>query len=73
MDNKNTTEIVDKPFYQSKIVWIAVATMFLGALDQFSVIGQSLPTEYQGIFTMAIGGLTLLARAFSASNITLKK
>lgn len=58
-----------KAFYKSKIVWLAVATIFLGAAEQFAVIGDLLPAEYQGIFTMVIGFLTLLARTVTSTAI----
>lgn len=65
-----TVEVTEtKAFYKSKIVWLAVATIFLGAAEQFAVIGNLLPTEYQGIFTMVIGFLTLLARTVTSTAI----
>lgn len=75
MSNENTTldvaVIEKKPFYKSKIVWLAVATIFLGAVDQLNLIATQLPAEYQGAITMVLGTLTLLARSFSG--ITLVK
>ena len=75
MSNKNTTldvaVIEKKPFYKSKIVWLAVATIFLGAVDQLNLIATQLPAEYHGAITMVLGALTLLARSFSC--ITLVK
>lgn len=62
-----------KPFYQSKIIWLAIATIFLGAVDQLNLIGAQLPAEYQGIYTIIVGALTLFARTYSGSTITLKK
>ncbi len=62
----------DKPFYKSAIVWVALATIFLGAADQLNLVGSQLPAEYQGLYTMVMGALTLLARAVSGS-VTLKK
>lgn len=57
-----------KPFYKSTIIWLSVATIFLGAVDQLNLIGTYLPIEYQGAFTMVLGVLTLIARAFTGSN-----
>lgn len=75
MSNENKTQdvaiIEKKPFYKSKIVWLAVATMFLGAVDQLNLIATQLPAEYQGAITMVLGALTLIARSFSG--ITLVK
>lgn len=64
---ETATEV--KPFYKSKIVWLAFATIFLGAAEQFAVIGDLLPSEYQGVFTMVVGFLTLLARAVTGTAI----
>lgn len=64
---ETTTEV--KPFYKSKIVWLAFATMFLGAAEQFAVIGNLLPSEYQGAFTMVVGFLTLVARTVTGTAI----
>lgn len=64
---ETNTEV--KPFYKSKIVWLAFATMFLGATEQFAVIGNLLPAEYQGAFTMVVGFLTLVARTVTGTAI----
>ena len=69
--NQDVAVIEKKPFYKSKIVWLAVATIFLGAVDQLNLIATQLPAEYQGAITMVLGVLTLLARSFSG--ITLVK
>lgn len=61
--------IEKKPFYKSKIVWLAVATIFLGAVDQLNLLSTQLPVEYQGITTMVLGALTLLARSFSGITV----
>lgn len=71
MPNKVTTT-TNIPFYKSAIVWVALATIFLGAVDQLNLIGSTLPAEYQGVFTMILGALTLAARAVSGT-ISLKK
>ena len=34
--------VEEKPFYKSKIVWLAVATMFLGAADQLNLLSNLL-------------------------------
>lgn len=62
-----------KAFYQSKIVWIAIATIFLGALDQLNILGGLLPAEYQGVYTMIVGLLTLIARSVTSTSIALTK
>lgn len=62
-----------KPFYKSKIVWLAVATMFLGASDQLTSLGQLLPQEYQSLFTVILGAGILIARSYSATSISVKK
>ena len=67
------TQVESKPFYKSKLVWLAIATIFLGAIDQLNILGGLLPSEYQGIYTMIIGALTLAARAVTGTSITLKK
>lgn len=64
-------EVATKPFYKSTIVWLSIATIFLGAVDQLNLIGSQLPTEYQGAFTMVLGTLTLLARALTGANVGL--
>ena len=61
-----------KPFYKSKIVWLSIATIFLGAVDQLGVLGSLLPADYQGVFTMVIGFLTLLARTVTGAAIASK-
>lgn len=61
-----------KPFYKSKIVWLSIATIFLGAVDQLGVLGSLLPADYQGVFTMVIGFLTLLARTVTGAAIVSK-
>ena len=71
MTNEATTP-ANIPFYKSAIVWVALATIFLGAVDQLNLIGLTLPAEYQGVFTMVLGALTLVARAVSGT-ISLKK
>ena len=68
-ENNNVKAVETKAFYKSKIVWLAVATIFLGATEQFAVLGDLLPAEYQGIFTMVVGFLTLLARTFTGTAI----
>lgn len=68
-ENNNVKVVETKAFYKSKIVWLAVATIFLGATEQFAVLGDLLPTEYQGIFTMVVGFLTLLARTVTGTAI----
>lgn len=73
MENEVKQVVVNKPFYQSKIVWLAVATIFLGAIDQLNLLGTLLPTEYQGAFTMIMGLLTLVARSFSGITIAKSK
>lgn len=62
MSNNN-----NKKFYQSKIVWLALATILIGANDQLAILGHQLPEEYQGLFTMALGALTLIARTYSGT------
>ena len=61
--------VEEKPFYKSKIVWLAVATMFLGAADQLNLLSTLLPPEYQGLFTMVMGALTLVARSYSGVTV----
>ena len=68
-ENNNVKVVETKAFYKSKIVWLAVATIFLGATEQFAVLGDLLPAEYQGIFTMIVGFLTLLARTVTGTAI----
>ena len=68
-ENNNVKAVETKAFYKSKIVWLAVATIFLGATEQFAVLGDLLPAEYQGIFTMVVGFLTLLARTVTGTAI----
>lgn len=72
-DSKEATVLENKPFYKSKIVWLAAATIFLGVAEQLSILGQFLPSEYQGIFTAILGAAVLFARSYSATNITIKK
>ena len=67
------TQLEAKPFYKSKLVWLAIATIFLGAIDQLNILGGLLPEQYQGIYTMIMGVLTLAARAVTGTSITLKK
>ena len=69
----DVTQVESKPFYKSKLVWLAIATIFLGAIDQLNILGGLLPEQYQGIYTMIIGALTLAARAVTGTSITLKK
>ncbi len=61
-----------KPFYKSKLVWIALATIFLGAVDQLNLLGGLLPAEYQGFYTMIVGVLVLAARGVTSTSIALK-
>lgn len=61
-----------KPFYKSKLVWIALATMFLGAVDQLNLLSGLLPAEYQGFYTMIVGVLVLAARGVTSTSIALK-
>ena len=68
-ENNDVKAVETKAFYKSKIVWLAVATIFLGATEQFAVLGDLLPAEYQGIFTMIVGFLTLLARTVTGTAI----
>lgn len=68
-ENNDVKAVETKAFYKSKIVWLAVATIFLGATEQFAVLGDLLPAEYQGIFTMVVGFLTLLARTVTGTAI----
>ena len=72
-DSKETAVLESKPFYKSKIVWLALTTIFVGASEQLSVLGQFLPAEYQGLFTTILGAAVLIARSYSTTNITLKK
>lgn len=76
MSEENKVELAEttesKPFYKSKIVWLSIATIFLGAVDQLGVLGTLLPADYQGIFTMTIGFLTLLARTVTGASILTK-
>ena len=72
-DSKEVVVLENKPFYKSKIVWLALATIFIGAAEQLSILGQFLPAEYQGLFTTILGTAVLIARSYSATNITLKK
>lgn len=72
-DSKEVVVLENKPFYKSKIVWLALATIFIGAAEQLSILGQFLPAEYQGLFTAILGTAVLIARSYSATNITLKK
>lgn len=69
MANQDVAVVEKKPFYKSKIVWLAVATIFLGAVDQLNFITAQLPTEYQGAITMVLGALTLLARSYSGLTV----
>ena len=69
MANQDVAVVEKKPFYKSKIVWLAIATIFLGAVDQLNFITAQLPTEYQGIITMVLGALTLLARSYSGLTV----
>lgn len=66
---QDATVVDTKPFYKSKIVWLAIATIFLGAVDQLNLLAGQLPTEYQGVITMVLGALTLAARAFSGLSL----
>ena len=68
-ENNDVKAVETKAFYKSKIVWLSVATIFLGATEQFAVLGDLLPAEYQGIFTMVVGFLTLLARTVTGTAI----
>lgn len=70
---EQVTTVETKPFYKSKIVWLAVATIFLGATDELTSLGNLLPAEYQGLFTIMLGAATLIARAYSGTQITVKK
>ena len=72
-DSKEVVVLENKPFYKSKIVWLALTTIFIGAAEQLSILGQFLPAEYQGLFTTILGAAVLVARSYSATNITLKK
>lgn len=69
MANQDVAVVEKKPFYKSKIVWLAIATIFLGAVDQLNFITAQLPTEYQGVITMVLGALTLLARSYSGLTV----
>jgi uncharacterized membrane protein len=62
-----------KAFYKSKIVWLALITIFLGASDQLSLLATHIPAAYQGIATSILGLLILLARAYSGTSLTIKK
>ena len=72
-DSKEVVVLENKPFYKSKIVWLALATIFIGAAEQLSILGQFLPAEYQGLLNTILGAAVLVARSYSATNITLKK
>ena len=72
-DSKEVVVLENKPFYKSKIVWLALATIFIGAAEQLSILGQFLPAQYQGLITTILGTAVLIARSYSATNITLKK
>lgn len=69
MANQDVAVVEKKPFYKSKIVWLAIATIFLGAVDQLNFITAQLPAEYQGAITMVLGALTLLARSYSGLTV----
>ncbi len=69
MANQDVAVVEKKPFYKSKIVWLAIATIFLGAVDQLNFITAQLPAEYQGVITMVLGALTLLARSYSGLTV----
>lgn len=66
-----STEVSSKAFYKSKIFWLAVATIFLSVADQAKILGDLLPTEYQGVYTAIIGGAILVARLFSGQSVSL--
>lgn len=72
-DSKEVAVLENKPFYKSKIVWLALATILIGAAEQLSILGQFLPAEYQGLFTTILGVAVLVARSYTTTNITLKK
>lgn len=73
--NDIVSEVVTntKAFYKSKIVWLALATIFLGVSDQLNVLAAQIPTAYQGVITAILGILTLLARSYSGTQLTINK
>lgn len=61
-----------KAFYKSKILWLAIATVFISVADQLQLVGGLLPTEYQGVYTAILGGAILVARFFSGQSVNIK-
>lgn len=66
-----TTVVNSKAFYKSKIFWLALATIFLSVADQAKLLTDLLPTQYQGLYTAAIGVAILVARLFSGQSVSL--
>lgn len=64
--------VLSKAFYKSKIFWLAIATIVLSIAEQAKVLGELLPTEYQGVYTAVIGAAILIARLYSGQSVSLK-
>ena len=63
----------EKPFYTSKILWLSLVAIFLGAAEQLNGLAEFLPENVSGIYTSVLGVLILIARFFSSASLTLKK
>ena len=55
----------NKIWYKSKIIWLSIATIIIGASEYFQILGQYVPDNYQGMFTALTGILIVIARAYS--------
>ena len=60
----------NKIWYKSKIIWLSIATIIVGASEYFPILGQYLPDNYQGMFTALTGILIVIARAYSNHELT---
>lgn len=60
----------NKIWYKSKIIWLSIATIIIGASEYFPILGQYVPDNYQGMFTALTGILIVIARAYSNHELT---